>query len=117
MKKFIPIFLLLFLIVPLVAMAQADIQTSVCLALNLIKILIASIGFGLAVIILIVGGIQYMISGGDEEKAKKAKKWIINALIGIAIILAAVFIIALVQSFLIGSGLQNPLTDPCGGTI
>jgi len=113
MKKFIPIFLVLFLIVPFIAMAQT-VEGTICNILNRIKIIVAAVGFGLAVILLIVGGIKYMVSGGDEEKAKASKKLIINALIGIVIILAAVFILALVESFLTGSGISI-LGNPCGG--
>jgi len=110
MKKFIPIFLVLFFIVPFIAMAQVDPANVVCNILGRIKVIVAALGFGLAVILLIVGGIKYMVSGGDEEKAKASKKLIINAIIGIVIILASVFILALVQGFLSGAGvsiLQN----------
>jgi hypothetical protein len=35
----------------------------------------------IAVIALMIAGIMYLISGGEEEKIKKAKRWIIWALI------------------------------------
>ncbi|MBU3922811.1 hypothetical protein KJ684_01060 [Patescibacteria group bacterium] len=105
MKKFIPVFLVLFLIVPIIAAAQ-DPEIVICTMLNKIKLIIAALGFGLAVILLIVGGIQYMTSGGDSEKATKARQLIINALIGIAIIFAAIFILSMVEGFLTGSQIQ-----------
>ncbi|MBU2068315.1 hypothetical protein KKA23_03045 [Patescibacteria group bacterium] len=107
MKKFIPVFLVLFLIVPIVAFAAGqDPASIICNILNKIKLIVAALGFGLAVILLIVGGIQYMTSGGETEKATSARKLIINALIGIAIIFAAIFILSMVEGFLTGSGIQ-----------
>ncbi len=43
----------------------------------------------LAVIILIYGGILYLSSGGDAEKAEKGKKTVIGAIVGIIVIAAA----------------------------
>jgi len=108
MKKFLAVFLFLFLLaLPLVVGAQApDPEVILCKLLQKIKNIVAVIGFGIAVIILIIGGIQYMTAGGNPEKADKGKKLIINALIGIAIVFAAVFILALVQGLLVGGGIS-----------
>lgn len=46
----------------------------------------------LAVIYLIYGGIQYVMAGGEAEKASKGRQTITNAIIGILIILASVAI-------------------------
>ena len=58
---------------------------------HLIKIF--SFVFGAAgaifVVMFIVGGIQYLTSAGNEEAATKAKKLLINAVIGIIIIVCA----------------------------
>ena len=51
----------------------------------------------LAVIYLIYSGILYVTAGGDTEKATKGRTTIINAVIGIVIILAALLIIRAVQ--------------------
>lgn len=115
MKKFLPVFLFLAMALPLIASAYVDPVVTVCTLLNKIKIIIAALGFGLAVIFLIVGGIQYMTSGGDDEKAKKARKMIVNAIIGIAIIFAATFILNIVEGLLVGGGITpNPFGNPCG---
>lgn len=107
MKKFLPVFLFLFLVLPLVvSAADIDPQTIICNLLNTIKTIIAAIGFGIGVIMLIIGGIQYMAAGGDPEKAKKAQKLMINAMVGIAIVFGAVFILALVQGLLSGAGIS-----------
>ena len=115
MKKFIPVIALVLIIFPLMAGAVGvDPENAICVILNKVKMILAAIGLGLAVIFLIIGGIQYMTSQGDDEKAGKAKKIIINALIGIAIILAATFMLNVVEGFLSGAGmLWNPFTNPC----
>ncbi|OQB44068.1 MAG: hypothetical protein BWY03_00412 [Parcubacteria group bacterium ADurb.Bin159] len=46
----------------------------------------------IATIIIIIGGFMWMTSGGDEEKINKAKKLMINGLIGLAIVLVAYII-------------------------
>ncbi len=56
----------------------------------------------LAVIYLLYSGIQYITSAGNPEKAKGARQGIINAVIGIVVIIAAFFIVRLA----VGSGNQ-----------
>ena len=51
-------------------------------ATNLIAV-IAGVG---AVIIIVIGGINYATAGGSEDKAKSARAMIFNAAIGLAII-------------------------------
>ena len=63
------------------------------------------LGFAVALIIIIVGGISYMTAGGDEEKAKKAKQTIITGLIGVAIILLAGIILDTLAKFI---GVSTP---------
>ena len=41
----------------------------------------------LAVLVVVIGGLQYMISGGNEEKTKAARRTIQWALIGLIIVL------------------------------
>lgn len=118
--KTLPVFLIFcFLALPLIASAAipGDIGTFICGILKLIRDIIAAIGFALAVIILIVGAIKYMTSGGDPEKTKAGRQMMLNAVIGIAILLAAVFIITLVGSIISGTGvIYNPLGNPCPTT-
>ncbi len=47
----------------------------------------------IAVIYLIYGGILYITASGDAEKATKGRTAVINAIIGIVIILLAVLIV------------------------
>jgi len=48
---------------------------------------IVGIATTLAVLMVVIGGIQYMISGGNEDKIKSARKTIQWALIGLIILL------------------------------
>lgn len=50
----------------------------------------------LVLIMLIWGGIEWVISGGDKEKVANARKRIISALVGMAIIALAFFIVKVV---------------------
>lgn len=73
----------------------------VCEALDEISVILMWLGIALAVLLIIIAGIQYIISAGDEEKIKKAKKTIVNGLIGVAIILLAAFLVNLVGEIII----------------
>ena len=58
------------------------------------------IGVALAVVFIVIGGIQYMLAGGDEEKATKARGRIFNGIIGAAVVIAAGIIIRTVVAIL-----------------
>lgn len=49
---------------------------------------------------LILGGINWITSGGDKQKTEEAQKTITNAIIGLALIAAAYAIFRLINSFL-----------------
>lgn len=115
MKKYIPIVLgLMILALPVFAIENSVTapEIVICNVMNTVKTILLAVGIGLAVILLIVGGIKYMTSQGDPEKAKSARAMIINALIGVAIMLIALFLIGLVQNFLTDSGI-NILRSNC----
>jgi len=61
-----------------------------------LKILVIPIG----TIMIIIGGLMYMLSGGNEEKIKKAKHTLLYAVIGIAIVLSVDFIVDLIREIL-----------------
>ena len=52
----------------------------------------------LVVIYLVYGGIMYITAGGDAEKATKGRTAVINAVIGLIIVLLALIIIGWVTS-------------------
>ncbi|HEY4524636.1 MAG TPA: hypothetical protein VJK26_02060 [Patescibacteria group bacterium] len=51
----------------------------------------------LAVIYLVYGGILYITAGGDAEKATKGRTALVNAIIGIVIIILAFLIVVWVN--------------------
>lgn len=44
--------------------------------------------FIVSLVIVLMGGFKYMVSGGSTEKADEARKYIISGIIGLAIILS-----------------------------
>ena len=58
--------------------------------------LLKVLAIGIGTIMIIIAGIQYMTSAGNEERAAKAKKTILYTLIGVAIVVAVDFIIGLI---------------------
>ncbi len=74
------------------------------------RIIRAVLGFLgiLALCIVLYGGFVYMTAGGDEEKVGKAKKIIINGVIGLAIILSA---------FAIAQFVINKLAEATGANV
>jgi hypothetical protein len=117
MKKFLLIFALTLLVVPFVVSAQEEIVDTICDLFQTVKTIVAAVGFGIAVILLIVAGIKYMTSGGDAEKAGGAKTAIINAIIGIVIVAGAVFILGLAQGLVSGVSGDSFLDDPCDEAV
>ncbi len=69
-------------------------------AARLINVALGFLGI-VAVIIVLIGGFKYMLSGGSEEKTAEARKLIISGIIGLAIILSAWAITTFVLSRLI----------------
>ena len=63
-------------------------------AIRLVLIVAAIVFF----FVLVIGGIQWITSGGDKAGTEAARKRITNALIGLAIVFAAWAIIALIQA-------------------
>lgn len=66
-------------------------------AARIINVALGFLGI-IAVVIVLVGGFKYMVSGGNEEKTTEAKNLIVAGIIGLAIILSAWAI----TSFVIG---------------
>lgn len=67
------------------------------LAQSVINIVFLIAGI-LAVIYLLWSGVQYITAGGNPDKVKAARQGIINAVIGIVVIMAAFFIIRIATS-------------------
>lgn len=62
------------------------------IAMNFLNFLLSIVGI-LALIMLIIGGIMYLTSAGDEDRIKSAKKIVTYSIIGIAVSLASLVIV------------------------
>lgn len=62
-----------------------DLNQTISTIFNVV-IIVSAIIF---VILFLIGGIQYLTSAGNEETAKNARKVLLNAVIGLVIVLAA----------------------------
>ena len=111
MKYLIPIFAILFLIMPIVVQAIADPCRGIladvgeggyklCQLLENVRRLLWYVGWFVALIVILFAGIMYMTSGGDQEKVTKAKKLLTYGIIGVVIMLASSFILGLIQQLL-----------------
>jgi hypothetical protein len=63
-----------------------------------ISAVIASIAGVAAVIVIIIAGLSFITSGGDAAKAQGARKSLLNAVIGVVVIVLSESIIAFVLS-------------------
>jgi heme/copper-type cytochrome/quinol oxidase subunit 2 len=68
--------------------------------INNIIILFLVAGVIVALILIIIGGIQWMTASGDKAKMEGARGIIVGALVGLVIILAVYAIIRLIGDFL-----------------
>ncbi len=62
---------------------------------SIINVILVIAGF-LAIVYLIFSGIRYITSAGNADQAKAARQGIINAVIGIAVVVASFVIVRLV---------------------
>jgi hypothetical protein len=63
-----------------------------------------TIGMIIAVIFIIWGGILYMSAGDNETRSKSGKAYMINGIIGAAVILAIGLILSTIQNLVSGEG-------------
>jgi len=68
---------------------------------QIINVIIGVIGF-IAVIVIILGGVQYTTSAGEASKVKKAKDTIMYGIVGLVVALLAYSIVNFVLSNLFG---------------
>ncbi len=82
-----------------VKLGSGDIRST---AARIINVALGFLGI-IAVVIVLIGGFQYMISGGNDTKTAEARQLIFAGIIGLAIILSAWAITSFVISRLIGA--------------
>lgn len=68
---------------------------------NVIRLMLLFAG-AIAVVFVIIGGYQYLTSGGNEETAEKGKKTLINAIIGVIVVVLAYVIINVIVNLVSG---------------
>ena len=66
-----------------------------------------------AVIMLIIGGLKYIVSGGDASKVQSAKNTILYALVGIIVAILAYAAV----NFVIGNFIPSPSGSGIGGSV
>lgn len=74
----------------------ANVSELITFTINVVFI----IGLALALLFVIIGGIKYITSGGDEGKAGEARNTITNAVIGAVVIVAFRIILTFVLNVL-----------------
>ncbi len=99
--KFLPILLLILFLLPFITQAQEEgYSEKLYNMLDRIALVLYILGGGIALIVLLTGGITIMTAGGNEDSLKKGKNIIKNGLIGAAIVFCAGFILDLLTEFL-----------------
>ncbi len=73
---------------------------------SLINVVLTILGIVL-LLIIIYAGFLWMTAGGETDQTEKAKDWMLNAVIGLIIILAAYAISSFVISALQGAGIAS----------
>lgn len=68
--------------------------------------IVMGIGVALTVIYLILGGIKYITSQGDQKNTQQAREWLTNAVIGFIVVIAA-FVIRQVVLSVLGGNISN----------
>lgn len=71
-------------------------------AARIINVALGFLGI-IAVVIVLIGGFKYMVSGGNDEKTAEARRLIVSGIIGLAIILSAWAITSFVITQLISA--------------
>lgn len=69
---------------------------------NVLKLVFAIIG-GLSVLMVIIGGVRYIISTGDPQKTATAKNTIIYAIVGLIISVSAFVLVGFIFRVIEGS--------------
>lgn len=78
-----------------------DINKIWIIVMNIVQWLIVAAGY-VAVFFIIFGGFKYIVAKGEPDKINNARVTIINAIIGLIIVLASVAIIRTIQASISG---------------
>ncbi|MFA6306505.1 MAG: pilin [Patescibacteria group bacterium] len=75
---------------------------------DIIKIVLGFLGI-ITVVIILYAGFKWMTAGGNEENVATAKKMLINAVIGLVIILSAYALATFIISYIVGATTDTPV--------
>ncbi|MEM2918560.1 MAG: TrbC/VirB2 family protein [Candidatus Altiarchaeota archaeon] len=119
-KKYLSISVLLLLSVLITTVyAQAlDIKSTLCVLICRVFNLIFFISTGIAALIIIAAGIKWIGSGDDPSARGAAKSTIVHAIIGLIVVIIAVFLVWWIAGSLTGVDILNPtgfITGDCAG--
>lgn len=89
-----------------ISLGSGDVRST---AARIINVALGFLGI-IAVVIVLIGGFQYMISGGNETKTAEARQMIFAGIIGLAIILSAWAITSFVISKLVTATKDTGIT-------
>ncbi len=67
---------------------------------NVLNFLLSVVGI-IAIIMLVIGGLLYLLSGGDEDRMKQGKSIVVYSLIGITIALSALVLVNMVVGWFV----------------
>lgn len=129
MKKIKYYLITIFLLLPISVFAQGAITSIVpacaksgelrltCFLELFINIanLIFGISGAVALAIFVLGGVQYILAAGNQEKVKKATSTLINGIIGLLIVLGAYLIVSSI--IWVATGGQDTLRTIAPGEI
>ena len=68
--------------------------TPTTLIANIIKLVMGMIG-AIAVLVIVIAGVMYMTSGGDQGRTETAKNWIVYAIVGLVVSIMSYMIVHL----------------------
>ena len=95
---------------------QGTTEGAVNSIIGVVNVVIGALGV-VAVIVVILGGVQYMTSTGDAGKVKKAKDTILYGVIGLVICILAAAIVNFVIVNLVGGSQQQSSGGGGGQTV
>ena len=82
---------------------DADAESAGTLLIDIVNVFLAFAGF-VAMVMIIIGGIQYVIAMGDENKLAQAKNIILYSIIGLIVIGLAAVTVNFVVNIFAGGG-------------
>ena len=93
------------------AVADERVNNPITAVATVVRTALAFMGAAILIVIL-YSGFRWMTAGGNEEQVTEAKKWLINGVIGMVLILLA-YAIAYFVIFWFGYGFMGgPFTSP-----